>query len=280
MAKQRRVSLSPGELFQGRVQFSAANAHYIERVLRLKPGERIIVFDGSTEHLIALDRCRRGEVSGHVLGSTGRAAHEEFDLALAFACIRPGPLEEILRHGTELGVSRFIPVLTRRCTRRPGERKERWESVVASAAAQSGRVRVPVVEEPIDLDELLLRQDVPAHRILLSVCPGSAALPDVLEAWPAAGRTMLVGPEGGLEAAEAARALAAGFIAASLGPRTLRTETAALVAVGVAMMWRGRVKARSTAASDCAVPLAGEDPRGRPDSATAACPQNARVGDD
>jgi 16S rRNA (uracil1498-N3)-methyltransferase len=146
-------------------------------------------------------------------------------------------MELVIQKSTELGVAEIWPVVTYRtdAAARPalqGSRSERWERVASGAAEQCGRAVVPRVEVTTTLDGLLARP-FDGERIALLETPGHVPL----AAAPADHRStllLLVGPAGGFEPAEADRLRAAGFRAASLGPRILRAETAALAAVAIA----------------------------------------------
>ena len=148
-------------------------------------------------------------------------------------------LEAIIRASTELGVARIVPIITERTivrldAARVRDRARRWQRVATEAAKQCGRAVIPTVEPPRPLSEFLGADSHGALRLCL--WEGEArgldpALSGV--AGPVPSATVLIGPEGGLSAAEVESAKARGFIPASLGPRILRTETAgpAIIAV-------------------------------------------------
>lgn len=194
------------------------------------------VFDGGTKHLVRLTRCEKREVAGEIISSREEAAKPEPEIVLAFGCVRPGPFQEILRHGTELGVSRFIPLITRRTTRRAEATKARWNTVVASAAAQSGRSRIPFVEEPVSLSRFLERDWDTDLKLVLSVHAAGQPLLTALSSGISR-VVLLVGPEGGLELSEEKEAEAAGFSPIGIGGGVLRAETAALASVAVIVNW-------------------------------------------
>jgi len=230
--------ISPDELSRDdTVRFSAKNSRYLAKVLRLKYDDRVIVFDGVREYLVRLVGFHPGAVHGELVNVREPGCAEGPEITLAFGCIRPGPTEQILRHGTELGVSRFVPVLMARCSRRPLEQKQRWKSIVAAAFAQSCRVFVPEVEPPVPFASFIVRSDLPPTKVLLS--PFSSAKPflAILEEQALGPLIILLGPEGGMDPAEESSALEAGFMAAGLGPSVLRSETAAIAAVSIVTMW-------------------------------------------
>lgn len=233
----RRVFVQPQDTSSDTIVLSGRPAHYVHTVLRLKAGERLHVFDGYREYVVCLTASRHREVRGEIIETRKAEVRPELEMTLAFSCVRPGPIEEILRHGTELGVSRFVPVLSRRTTRRPREKKQRWESIIASAAAQSGRIALPELTPPITFDEFMQIAALFGKGLVLSTSADAVPMPAVLEQEAPGRLTLLVGPEGGLDPVEEATAVETGFIPVALGPYVLRTETTALVAVGLAATW-------------------------------------------
>lgn len=203
--------------------------------MRLKAGDEVQAFDGTSEHLVKLTNLGRDAVCGLICNSVA-VREERLKITLAFACLRPGPMQEILRHGTELGVSVFVPLLTARANRRPREKKERWEATVAGASAQCGRGTVPMVQHPATLEEFLENEKRPQTRLLLSRAVGAIPIWLALESRTHEDVVILVGPEGGLEPSEESKAIDSGFVPVTLGPRALRAETAAMVATGTVVL--------------------------------------------
>ncbi len=144
-------------------------------------------------------------------------------------------MDLVVQKATELGVARIVPVLAARSVvrldvRQAQRRLEHWHAVSVSACEQSGRGRPPVIEAPAALDEAL--QLLPAQGCRVTLSPG-AGTPLTSLADGTASIALLIGPEGGLTDAEVRLAADAGFEPRSLGPRILRTETAALAALAV-----------------------------------------------
>jgi 16S rRNA (uracil1498-N3)-methyltransferase len=139
-------------------------------------------------------------------------------------------MDLVVQKATELGVARLVPVLTERSiVRLDEEQSERksshWRAIAIAACEQCGRNRLPEVALPARLGELLREPAGGSVRLLLSPS-ATRRIEDVPR--PAGGATVLIGPEGGLSDEEQAAAQAAGFTAVNLGPRVLRTETAAI----------------------------------------------------
>jgi 16S rRNA (uracil1498-N3)-methyltransferase len=235
--KTHRIFVPPEECDPERIVFSERSAHYLRKVLRLGSGDRVHAFNGNGEYVVELIVAGRGPMTGRIVERLPAETRPRFELILAFACVRPGPFQEILRHCTELGVSRFIPILSTFSNRKPTEKKERWQAVVQSAAQQSGWMGCPEVESPLTLTRLLQQETPECSRLILSPHARSVPILEVLEEERPDRALVLVGPEGGFDASEEASALEKGFRPASLGSGVLRTETAAVVAVGSVMLW-------------------------------------------
>lgn len=233
----RRIFIHSGEIVSDHVVLSRTTARYVAKVLRYRQGDLLKAFDGRREYLVRLVKCSQTEVSGRILESTEMEQRGGPEIVLGFCCVRPGPLEEILRHGTELGVSRFVPLLSQRSNRKPKGKKERWQTIVAAASAQSGRSELPVVEPPAQFHEFIERMSGAETRILLSTVSAAPPLLSVLDATRPRRVVLTVGPEGGFEPTEQAQAAEAGFHPATLCEAVLRTETAAIVATGIAVAW-------------------------------------------
>ena len=217
-----------------RVTIAGDAANHIARVLRLQPGAPLTLFDGSGgEHAARVEELRKGAVL--VTVGERSAADRESPLALTLAqgVSRGERMDWVVQKATELGVSKLVPVLTERSVVKldaaQAQRKHRhWQGIAVAACEQSGRNRVPRIDAPLALPELLRAAAPQAHRLLLSPA-GTLRMQD-LQA-PSGELIVLIGPEGGLAESEQRAALAAGYVAVRLGPRVLRTETAAVAAL-------------------------------------------------
>jgi 16S rRNA (uracil1498-N3)-methyltransferase len=144
-------------------------------------------------------------------------------------------MDWIIQKATELGTSRIVPLFTKRSMVRLDERQaerklQHWRAIAVAACEQCGRNEVPELATPIDFFDVLPADASGATRLLLSPT-GDLRIEDLPDTGKAI--TVLIGPEGGLEDVEQEAALAAGFKAVRLGPRVLRTETAAIAALTI-----------------------------------------------
>ena len=214
-------------------------AHQLRSVLRLSPGETILLLDNAgfayPTEILWLDK---NAVAGNVLSRETAGGEPPVFLSLYLCALKADKFEWVLQKGVEIGVSRFVPVISNRTIVRPAEKisrkYERWQAIIREAAEQCGRGRLPVLDDPHDWSGAV--QEPTGLRLM----PWEAAGTDSLALGAAltiAGAqvecSLLIGPEGGIDEAEAAQAVAAGWQAVTLGPRILRAETAAITAAGL-----------------------------------------------
>jgi 16S rRNA (uracil1498-N3)-methyltransferase len=244
-------SPSPNRLFQagplpagGTVRLEADASHHALRVLRLREGDPVELFDGSGTRwpgrLVDADPRGASVALGEPLD-----AGTESPVAIGLAQALPGGdrMDWVVEKAVELGATAIQPLFSRRSLLRldpdrAARRVAHWRRIAIAACMQCGRDRLPRVLEPVPLERWVAapgdpRPDAPGlvgspARWLLS--PGAREGVGALDAAPS-GAWLLVGPEGGLDEAETARAHAAGWRALRLGPRVLRTETAGLAAL-------------------------------------------------
>jgi 16S rRNA (uracil1498-N3)-methyltransferase len=210
----------------------AAKAHHVAHVLRLAPGDPVTLFDGSgNAYAGEIAQCVRGEVSVRVRGCRSEDRESPLQVMLAQAVSSGERMDYTIQKAVELGVAAVQPLLAERCVvRLSGERAAKrvahWQSVVAAACEQCGRNRVPGVQPLLPFRDWL-EQPAAAGGLRLLLAPDAAMGLHQLSR-PSGMVTVLAGPEGGLTAAETGDAGRAGFVPLRLGPRVLRTETAAV----------------------------------------------------
>jgi 16S rRNA (uracil1498-N3)-methyltransferase len=232
------VFVRPEAVDADRVRFDADEAHHLGRVLRLRPGGVVQATDGAghlyTVRLVALDATGAW---GTIEGRTEPGRESPCALTLAQGILKGDRMSWLVQKATELGVARIIPMDTARVVARPESgatgRIGRWERVAREAVKQSGRVVVPTIDRPRAFAEVA--REASAHDAAWVFWEGGGLA--LAGAAAAAGRPasalLLVGPEGGLTAEEVLLAEGAGAHVVSLGPRTLRAESAGLAAVAL-----------------------------------------------
>ena len=225
----------------GQVVLGPGAARHAAAVLRLKPGAALRVFDGrGREYRARLIASGRGSARAELVEPFPAPAESPLPIVLALGVSRGDRMDLAVQKSVELGVARIIPLWTVRGVVRPdprkaGERLSRWRRIAEGACEQCGRSIVPELESPRALGEWLERRPRNGTALRLAGDRGRAfaSLPA-----PEPPLTLLIGPEGGLDPREAERADRSGFVAARLGPRVLRTETAAIAAIAAAqLLW-------------------------------------------
>lgn len=227
------TALAPG----ARVEAAGTAAAHITRVLRLVAGDPITAFNGDGDDFPSRIASLRGSrVEIEVLDRVAARPESPLKLLLVQGIARAERMDLIVQKATELGVTSIQPVVTARSVvrldARITERKlAHWRAIVIAACEQCGRARLPDVATPLPLSEWLARPAPESvRRLQLAVDSGealgaAAAGADFIE--------LLVGPEGGLDDSERTSAADAGYRGCTIGPRVLRTETAALAALAV-----------------------------------------------
>jgi 16S rRNA (uracil1498-N3)-methyltransferase len=228
----------PGELAPGRIcALPPSQAHHAARVLRLARGDAVTLFNGDgSEYAAVLEQVGKGSVSVQVLERRPVERESALDVTLGQGISSAERMDYTVQKAVELGVAAVQPLaLTRSVVRLSRERSEKrrshWRSIAIAACEQCGRNRVPPIAPVVTLDAWLA-PGVPrsAGALRLMLAPDAVArLRDVPR--PGGAVVLLAGPEGGFTPEEAAAAKRGGFRPVRLGPRVLRTETAAVAAL-------------------------------------------------
>ena len=208
--------------------------------LRLRSGDRFLATDGEgNEYDLEAGEVGRRTIVARVIEKRSRPAGVGDSLTLAIAPPKGNRMEIAIEKAVECGVGAIVPLVASRSVvkgRDDSERVERWRRVARSATAQSGRFRAPVIGEVRDLNDFL--PEAVARGPALLAHPGLTAstVAAALADRPAGTAvTLLVGPEGGFTDAEVEEGRRAGATEVTLGPNRLRSETAAIVAVTLAL---------------------------------------------
>ena len=239
---RRRFYAPPEALSLGKksVTLSAEETRHARDVLRLERGEEVYVFDGEGhEYRCAIAQLNRDSVKVDVLEQV-EPAHPEslLDLTLGVALLKGEKFDLVVQKATELGATRFIPILTNRADVRirsddDAKRKlMRWQRIALEATKQCGRARLMKIDAPVAFQELIERAEQEDElRLMFGEREGSS-LSQVLEELELTPTKViaLIGPEGGWTDGEIDEANENGWRIVTLGGRVLRAETAAIVA--------------------------------------------------
>ncbi|MBS1185022.1 MAG: hypothetical protein H6R09_623 [Proteobacteria bacterium] len=211
----------------------AGPARHAARALRLAPDDAVTLFNGrGGEYAARIERINKDEVAVSITGFSAIERESRLRVMLAQGISSGERMDYTLQKAVELGVEAIQPIAAKRSVvKLAGERADKriahWQGVVASACEQCGRNRVPAVAAPLPLAHWLAQAG--GRRLLFLSPQAEARLADLSE--PTAMDCLVAGPEGGFEPDEIAALHAAGAIPVRLGPRVLRTETAALAAL-------------------------------------------------
>jgi 16S rRNA (uracil1498-N3)-methyltransferase len=246
----RRFYVEPGVLSASTVVLDGSVAHRLSSVLRLRPGEEVVLFDGTGEDVTArLDAVSPKRIAATVVGRAPGAPEPKTSVTL-YQCVTKGErFDWLVEKATELGVSRIVPLLAARSVVRTaagGNRLERWRRIAVEAAEQCGRSAVPAVGDPEAFSQAI------ASAVGVCLLPYEAAgemapsvqtaLNDRIDELFATGAvSIFIGPEGGFEDAEVRAAVDGGATVVTLGNRVLRAETAGMVATALVMQACGEL---------------------------------------
>lgn len=225
----------PVPLALGALRLDEKASHHLARVLRAAIGDEIILFNGEGgEYSSVIRAISKKNIDVELLQFSPRSVESPVHLILAQGIARGEKMDFVIQKAVELGVSEIYPIVTERCNvrldkEREQKRLEHWRAVVISACEQCGQNKVPILHPPVLLPAWLQTVRAELKFILLP------QVDHKLKSQSSAVKTivLLIGPEGGLSEQEIKTAESAEFIALNLGPRVLRTETAALTALAV-----------------------------------------------
>lgn len=219
------IELNPG----ARIELDEYSAHHVRAVLRLKKGNSLRIFNGlGSEFNAVLATIDKRSVRVDIGEAKPCYTESELPIHFGLAISRGERMDFAIRKSVELGVSDITPLITERCVikldeSRSDQKQSHWQRIAISASEQSGRARVPEIRRPIPFKSWINNND--GLKVILD--PSSSRTLNDLGSAPRS-VCLLSGPEGGFSAHERAQAIEAGFAGVNIGPRILRTETAAL----------------------------------------------------
>jgi 16S rRNA (uracil1498-N3)-methyltransferase len=240
----KRVFVPPGAITGNRAEVRGEELHHLARVRRVRAGSEVEVFDGTGRGFRGrVETVARDHLWVLLEAELPAGSRDPLLDVVLYQAVpsSSGGMEEIVARATELGAGRIVPVVTTRsraallsCTDGLSRRLPRWERIARDACKSSGRFRPPLLHPPLAFQQAL--EDAatrPGLRIIPAEHGRHPSLDRALACGspPPAAVSLLVGPEGGWTDEELDQALASGFRPVSLGPRILRTATAALAAL-------------------------------------------------
>lgn len=240
--QRRRFYVAPDEVGAACINLSRDESHHLARVLRLREGDEAFAFDGRGREY----RCRVSRVDAQaarleIIEALAGAVESLLDLTLAQALAKGEKFDFIVQKAAELGVRRIIPLVTdhsdvRLNDERAEKRAERWRRIALEALKQSGGRRLVQIQAPAAFSDFITstpREGAPPVRLVFSERGGSPISQALKETNAGQPVIACVGPEGGWSDGELETMASHGARLVTLGPRILRTETAAIVAVAL-----------------------------------------------
>lgn len=226
------AALTPGSI----VELPREAASHLSKVLRARRGDELVLFNGDgREFAAAIESVRGPRVSASVGLGVPVDRESPYAVTLMQSVPRGDRMDFIVQKATELGVARIVPVLSRRSVVRldstqTQSKAEHWRGVAVSACEQCGRNRLPIIEAARPLQSYL-GESAPELKLRLLFEPETGPPAQAPRFEPGAAAEIAIGPEGGFADDELEAFRLTGFFRISLGPRILRTETAAIAAV-------------------------------------------------
>jgi 16S rRNA (uracil1498-N3)-methyltransferase len=212
------------------VEFSEHQSHQIDKVLRMQPGDRVVALDNAGwEYEAALKSVARKRVTAVILAKNPITNEPAVDLTLFQSVLKRDKFEWVLQKCTEIGVVRFVPLITERTVARVPKQMTRWQRILIESAEQSGRGKIPELSDPQKLFDAFANLPEDQTALIPWEQAEGRGIRDALVD-EATAVSLFIGPEGGFTKAEISQAKQHEVIPVSLGRRILRSETAAIVA--------------------------------------------------
>jgi 16S rRNA (uracil1498-N3)-methyltransferase len=229
-----RIYLSNTHSVNNQISITADKAHYLASVLRCKEGDALVIFNGAGNCFkTKISKVGKKEVIADVLEKFPCNLESPVNITLVQSLLRGEKMDLVVQKTTELGVREIVPVVTERSQLRETRKTARWQKIAEEASRQSGRTVIPVVHEPVSFQDIFTGNDL---KGFIFYEEGGERFSDAVSSFipHPSSLFIVVGAEGGFTKEEVELAKAKGLVAASLGKRILRAETAAIAAVTLA----------------------------------------------
>ncbi|HET7290076.1 MAG TPA: 16S rRNA (uracil(1498)-N(3))-methyltransferase [Thermodesulfobacteriota bacterium] len=236
-----RFPVDGKKIENGKAFLSGTDYRHVVKVLRMKEGDAITLFDeSSVEYEGRITQVGSKEVVVDIVSSRKVETDSPLRITLMQGLPKGDKMDYIIEKATEIGVHTIVPVVTERSQVRTIEKKTRWERIAVEASKQCGRTKPPAIENTLNFDEAIKHKDNNELALILHV-GSQVSLKDFLKN-PLQHPTniiVLIGPEGGFSEKEVLLATEMGFTSLGLGPRTLRTETAGIAVLSIIQFQHG-----------------------------------------
>lgn len=230
-----RFPISKRNISNRQVIITGSDYRHIVKVLRLKPGQEVVLFDETSfEHVGKIIEINKTEIRVEILTSTEVKVESDTKITLLQGIPKGSKMDFIIQKATELGVTSIVPVVTERSQVSETKKAPRWRRIATESSKQCGRVTAPKIQEVIGFHDCGIYCHGSDLR-LICYERSKSKLSDYIKnaSQPLITVIIFIGPEGGFAESEINLATEWGFSPVGLGPRILRTETASVVAVAL-----------------------------------------------
>lgn len=239
-----RFFLPPSKIKGGYPIITGQQAWHIHKVLRIKKGDKIVIFNGEgKEYIVEVIASSPFQVKTQIIESYTRDVESPLMIVLAQAVPKLPKMDLIVQKATEIGIAEIIPLITERTPASYDhieKRMERWNHIIIESTQQSGRSRIMKLHKPLVFDELISFSKAEIGLRLICFEKAKGKLKEMLSSQNQHQKAIIaIGPEGSFTEQEINQAVQNGFVPVNLGPRTLRTETAGIVIASILQFYFG-----------------------------------------
>lgn len=230
-----RFPITENQVNDNEAFISGTDYKHIVKVLRLKPGDPVTLFDSNSKQYYGKIReISKREVIVDIEHTELVNTESPIQITLLQGLPKGDKMDYIIEKATELGVTRIVPVITERAQIRERDRKKRWDRIALEASKQCGRTKPAIIENTLDFDDAINYCAKKGLAVILHVGCEKSAKSYIKNSLQAPQNIILfVGPEGGFTDNEVLLGNKMGFMSLGLGPRVLRTETASIAVLSV-----------------------------------------------
>lgn len=235
----RRFFVARQEILSDRPTLTGSDVKHIRRVLRLKPDDEILLFDGKgLEYRARITASTPKAIALCILERFPSISESPLKITIGQALLKARKMDRIVRQATELGIYALIPLLVERSVPKPepdrwAEKEQRWESIARESLKQCARSQIPRIGAAASFEKLVGTSQAYDLKILFHHGNSGLAQPDASDLRNMGQVLALIGPEGGFTPDEVRLARKHGFVCVSLGPRILKADTAAVAACSI-----------------------------------------------
>lgn len=245
-AFMRIFFIPPEHCTETTATITGQEAKHLRLVLRLKPGDTIMLFDGQgMQYTAQLTAIGKSEATAAILSSC-RIEYRPPFLLLAQGLLKGKKMDLVIQKATELGVHHLLPFISQHCTvtKTDTNQMERWQRIIHESCKQCGRAIPMSCSPPLLFGDLLKKYASLPQKLLLWEQEKHAALSDQTLSAAHESTILVIGPEGGFQEGEVQLAASHGYTSTSIGPATLRAETASIAAIAISQFLLGNLRPR------------------------------------